>query len=140
MSGPEVSEADFAVFEQAIISVRHAVFILEQGVPFELEIDGCDPGCRHALILSDELPVATGRITANGKIGRVAVLKSHRNRGYGRAIILKLEEIARTTGLDQTYLGAQIDAIGFYQNLDYRPYGEIFMDAGIKHIHMRKSL
>ena len=133
-------EADFTVYEQEIISVRHAVFILEQGVPVELEIDGLDPFCHHALIFSEQQPVATGRITDTGKIGRIAVLKNYRNRGFGRAIILKLEEIACAIGRGHVSLGAQTNALGFYQKLGYCPYGEIFMDAGIPHIHMKKGL
>lgn len=140
MTRLEISEADFSVAEEAIISVRRAVFINEQGVPAELEIDGCDPFCHHALMLMDKRPIATGRITQTGKIGRVAVLKHYRNQGYGRAIIQKLEAIASTIGLHQVYLGAQTSAIGFYQKLGYCAYGEIFMDADITHIHMKKCL
>ncbi len=135
-----IFEADFSEYEQAIISIRSAVFIIEQGVPRELEIDGRDPFCHHVLAFIDEFPVATGRISRGGKIGRVAVLKKYRNLGYGRAIIAELEAIASTMGLDQVSLGAQTGATGFYQKLGYNPYGDIFMDADIPHIHMRKYI
>ncbi len=122
------------------MKVRNAVFVEEQGVPAELELDDKDELCSHALILNDGDPIATGRIESDGHIGRIAVLKAFRQEGLGRRVVQQLEQTAMDLGLKRVYLGAQLTAIGFYEKLGYHCYGEIFMDAGIEHRHMEKIL
>ncbi len=133
-------EAKFLTDQALIMKVRNAVFVEEQGVPAELELDDKDELCSHALILNDGDPIATGRIESDGHIGRIAVLKTFRQKGLGRRVVQQLEQTAMDLGLKRVYLGAQLTAIGFYEKLGYRCYGEIFMDAGIEHRHMEKSL
>jgi len=133
-------EADYSHYRQQILYIREQVFIVEQKVPPELEVDEQDPLSRHVLLFSEATPVATGRLTADGHIGRVAVLRSHRHQGYGTQIILKLEQLARVAGLKKVALAAQLQALSFYENLGYHAVGEIFMDAGIEHRQMVKLL
>lgn len=133
-------EANYAHYQQHILHIREQVFIVEQKVPPELEVDKHDSLSRHVLLFSDATPVATGRLTADGHIGRVAVLTNHRHQGYGTRIILKLEQMALTAGLEHVELNAQQQALGFYERLGYKAIGEGFMDAGIEHRHMKKSL
>ena len=133
-------EADYARYQQQILSIRAQVFIIEQGVPAELEVDEQDPLSRHLLLFEENTPVATGRLTPDGHIGRLAVLKPYRRKGYGSRIIKQLELIAAKNGLPQVALGAQIQALNFYKKLGYQVCSEIFMDAGIKHRMMKKAL
>ena len=133
-------EADYSHYRQQILYIREQVFIVEQKVPPELEVDEQDPLSRHVLLFSEATPVATGRLTADGHIGRVAVLRSHRHQGYGTQIILKLEQLARVAGLKKVGLAAQLQALSFYENLGYHAVSEIFMDAGIEHRQMVKLL
>jgi len=133
-------EADYSHYRQQILYIREQVFIVEQKVPPELEVDEKDPLSRHVLLFRETTPLATGRLTADGHIGRVAVLRSHRHQGYGTQIILKLEQLARVAGLKKVGLAAQLQALSFYENLGYHAVGEIFMDAGIEHRQMVKLL
>ena len=131
---------DFAQEGERIMQVRNAVFVQEQGVPEELELDEKDALCHHALLLMEDRPVATGRLEDDGHIGRIAVVRSCRGMGLGRRIVTFLEDRARARGLRRVYLGAQLQAIPFYEKLGYRCYDEEFMDAGIVHRHMEKWL
>lgn len=92
-----VRDADFTADFASIRHVRSTVFIDEQRVPSELEFDDRDGRCRHVLALDGNAPVGTGRLDLDygGKIGRVAVLATHRKSGVGRAIMERLHELAR---------------------------------------------
>jgi len=133
-------EADYVHYQQQILSIREQVFIIEQSVPAELEVDEQDPLSRHLLLFKENTPIATGRLTPDGHIGRLAVLKSYRQKGYGTQIIKQLEQLASENGLSQVELGAQIQALNFYQKLGFQVCSEIFIDAGIKHRMMKKTL
>lgn len=132
--------ADYQRHQAQIIAVREAVFIIEQGVPVELEVDEQDPLSHHVLLFYQQQAIATGRLTPTGHIGRLSVLKPFRQQGYGSQLIKKLEQLALQLNLSQVKLGAQIQAIAFYEKLGYRAYGDIFMDAGIAHRMMKKAL
>jgi len=125
---------------ERIRKVRAIVFIDEQNVPPELEWDGTDSECFHAIALNDDEAIGTGRLTASGKIGRMAVLREQRQRGIGQAIMRELLNIAGTEGIKEVTLGAQTHAIGFYEALGFEAYGEVFDDAGMPHRSMRRSL
>jgi predicted GNAT family N-acyltransferase len=139
--------------EQAL-RIRRAVFIEEQGVPEEIEIDEYDaePALGRqvwqALVSVGEAAVATGRLLLeededsagssrkpehNAHIGRVAVLAEYRGRGLGTILMEALQERARDLGYPGITLAAQLHAIGFYERLGYVARGEIFLDAGIEH-------
>ena len=135
-----IIDTGFAEERERIMQVRYAVFVREQGVPLELELDEKDPICRHALLLVDGRPAATGRLEADGHIGRIAVVRSHRGKGLGSRIVTFLEARARSWGVQRVYLGAQLQAVPFYEKLGYRCYGDEFLDAGIVHRHMEKWL
>ncbi|MEN9205365.1 MAG: GNAT family N-acetyltransferase [Thermostichales cyanobacterium BF4_bins_65] len=126
----------------AITQVRMQVFVTEQGVPPELEMDDRDPECVHVLAWDGDKPVATGRLdlAKGGKVGRLAVLKEYRQRGIGRQLMHTLEEIARHHQLDRVWFHAQVAAIPFYGKLGYRVSSEVFQEAGIPHVVMEKSL
>lgn len=138
----DVREVDFAQAHDAIRQVRTAVFVEEQGVPPELEMDDRDRVCRHVLVVIDGVPVGTGRIDAEklGKIGRVAVQPSHRRHGVGTAIMAALHHIARDEELTRVWCHAQQTAIPFYERLGYTIVGEPFEEAGIPHVTMESGV
>ncbi len=118
--------------------IRTAVFVVEQNVPAEIEIDGRDGECAHALAESAAGEViGTGRLMPDGRIGRMAVLASWRGRGVGAAILEALRAEARRRGLRETYLHAQSHARDFYARHGYAVEGEEYLEAGIPHVGMR---
>ena len=120
--------------------VRFTVFVEEQGVPFEIEIDEHDPLCVHAIAFEDGKPVGTGRLLPDGHIGRMAVLKEWRNRGVGGKLLLKLMEAAKLRGDKAVVLSAQINAARFYEAHGFSRHGDEYMEAGIRHQEMRRRL
>jgi predicted GNAT family N-acyltransferase len=124
---------------EAITSVREQVFLREQGIPADLDFDDNDAASTHVLWKVDGKPVATGRIQADGKIGRVAVLASFRNRGLGTAVVNALIQQASKAQLLKVYLNSQKSSIGFYEALGFTAEGEPFLEAGIEHIRMWRS-
>lgn len=130
------------------LELRREVFIDEQRVPEEEEIDDKDDACVHFLALPSEgSPLfeafGTARLLpaeGKAKAQRVAVRKVARRSGVGRAIMDALEEEARRRGFSEVVLGAQLSAIPFYERLGYEAYGEVFDDAGIPHRMMKKPL
>ncbi len=121
--------------------IRYAVFVQEQRVPLEMEIDELDPQCVHALAFSPEgMPVATGRLLPDAHIGRMAVLKNWRGQGIGGAILERLVAAARARGEREVALSAQTHALDFYRRHEFREEGETYLDAGIPHRMMRRML
>lgn len=137
-----VFDADDAAFEDAL-AIRERVFVEEQGVPMEREIDGLDDDATHFLI-ADDAPVATARVRDYGdgelKAERVAVLAESRGEGYGAAVMDAVEVHARETGFDAIVLDAQVPVVEFYERLNYSVESDEFMDAGIPHRQMRKEV
>lgn len=121
--------------------IRTTVFVGEQGVPPEIEIDGCDPECVQALAESAAgEAIGTGRLMPDGRIGRMAVLAAWRGRGVGAAILEALMTEARRRGFAETYLHAQSHAKDFYARHGYVVEGDEYLEAGIPHIGMRATL
>ncbi|MGD8809447.1 MAG: GNAT family N-acetyltransferase [Gammaproteobacteria bacterium] len=135
--------AEFCRDRAAIRSVRFAVFVDEQAVPAELEMDERDPECFHVVATtSDGTAVGTGRIdiAAGGRIGRMAVLRSFRGLGVGTMILEALHEYALERGCQSCWCHAQVAARSFYERSGYVAEGEVFEEAGIDHITMRCRL
>lgn len=123
----------------ALIQVRHAVFVAEQGVPMAMEIDADDGDAVHLLVRDDAgNPIATGRLLSDGRIGRMAVLQPWRGRGIGSAILRELMRIAVERGQQMLFLHAQCDAQGFYHRHGFEPDGTMFVEAGIPHQTMQR--
>ena len=119
-------------------AIRRAVFIEEQGVQEAEEWDGLDEGAYHVLaVTGDDVPVGTGRLLLEGRIGRMAVLKPWRRRGVGGAILELLLDLARKEGLGTVELHAQTHAVRFYAAHGFTAYGKTFEEAGILHRAMR---
>jgi len=129
------------------LSVRKIVFIVEQEVPEDLEIDEHDAsgsGTIHFVAYRGEEPVGASRLRPYapgvGKVERVAVNKIERGTGLGRQIMMAMEETAQKHGFHTLKLNAQTHAQRFYEKLGYEPQGDVFDEAGIEHIAMVKSL
>lgn len=142
MSNPfTVSLVSWHDGEPLLRAVRETVFMREQGVPEELEWDGLDEGCRHALALSLQgEAVGCGRLLPDGHIGRIAVLPEWRKQKVGTAIMEALLDEARARGLQQVEVDAQTQAVPFYHGFGFIEQGEVFMDAGLPHIKMHLTL
>lgn len=121
--------------------IRLEVFVQEQFVPPELELDEYDPLSQHAVAydLAGQ-PLATGRLLPDGHIGRMAVRRSTRGSGVGAQVLTALIACGRQAGHKRLILNAQIQAMGFYEAFGFAAEGEIFLDAGIEHRVMVKPL
>lgn len=126
------------------LEIRSQVFIEEQGVPADIEIDEYENIATHVVLYTeDRKPVATGRIRDYsdncGKIERIAVIQEGRKLGYGRRIMAELEQIAKEEGYEKVILEAQLHAKEFYEKLKYVNLSpEPFYEAGILHVKMEK--
>lgn len=133
--------ADWAGARAQALPLRMQVFVVEQGVPAEIEEDEFDPQSIHAIARDAEGGVrATGRLLPDGRIGRMAVDARWRGRGIGRAVLQALVDEAARQGLPGVVLHAQIHAVAFYARQGFVVDGASFMEAGIEHCRMRRSL
>lgn len=133
--------AEWAVDADALRRVRQSVFIDEQQVPAADEWDGLDASCQHALARDTHGNViATGRLTPQHGIGRMAVLREWRRRGVGSAILMELIEQARRNGWARLSMHAQTHAVPFYERHGFHVTGEAFDECGIAHRHMYMNL
>jgi predicted GNAT family N-acyltransferase len=123
-----------------VFALRHEVFVVGQGVPEDLERDELDAVADHVIALLAGDAVGTGRLLPTGTVGRMAVAESARGRGVGTAVLECLEACARERGYGVVELHAQLHAAGFYDKAGYTPYGEVYLEAGIEHVSMRKEL
>lgn len=124
-------------------TLRRTVFIEEQNVPEELEIDDLDEIAIHLLAVVDDRPVGTARLFVKGeagKIGRVCVLPEARGTGLGAALIRAACQHLKDGGCTTAQLGAQTHALPFYEKLGFAAFGPIYDDAGIPHRDMMKRL
>lgn len=120
--------------------IRFEVFVEEQKVPAEMELDEFDALSCHALALLDGQPVGTGRLLPDGHIGRMAVLRAARGAGVGGAVLQALIAEAARRGLREVALNAQTHALDFYRCHGFEAVGEVFMEAGIPHRAMRRTV
>lgn len=136
-----VVAVDHAQARAQLHAVREAVFVQEQGVPPELERDALDAHCRHVLALDGAgAPIGAARLTGDGRIGRMAVLRPWRAHGVGSALLHALLRIAREQGMARVTLHAQEGAIAFYLRHGFAPVGERFVEAGIVHLAMQRRI
>lgn len=124
--------------------IRTAVFVDEQNVPVSEEIDGLDDESDHYLLSVSGQDVATARVRYSGEIAkmeRVAVLKIFRGRAIGqRLMAFIISDIKKNPAIRTIKLGAQLQAIEFYEKLGFKSYGDEYLDAAIKHIWMKREI
>jgi predicted GNAT family N-acyltransferase len=124
------------------LKVRYEVFVEEQKVPEEEEIDQYESSSIHFVAYDRSEPVGAARlrkVDKGGKVERVCIKKSHRNLGIGLQIMQKMEEVAQAHDYPALLLNAQTHAEAFYKKLGYETYSGEFLDAGIPHVAMKKE-
>jgi predicted GNAT family N-acyltransferase len=126
------------------IEVRKKVFVEEQGVPEDMELDGLDSQALHMVVKDGERVIGTARVMflpdRQAKIERMAILKPVRRKGIGRGIISFLNKELKNKQVKQVILHSQYSAVGFYKSCGFEEAGLPFFEAGIKHIKMQRSL
>lgn len=146
MSGPSLQLGSWDELKDMATPLRMAVFVDEQGVPAEMELDDDDPRCLHAVIVAaDGAAVATGRLLpvfpdgddmGLARIGRMAVNRAHRGNGLGARVLDALLLASRQRGDAGVVLHAQCHASGFYAGRGFGVRGDTFDEGGIEHIEM----
>ncbi|MFP7168815.1 GNAT family N-acetyltransferase [Terribacillus sp. 7520-G] len=129
--------------QQDAFQVRTLVFVEEQKVPADLEIDELENESIHFVGYEDDIPGAAGRMRfVNGyaKMERICILKEFRGKHYGNELMRAMEDEAKRRGMQKAKLNAQTQAIPFYERLGYTVVSDEFMDAGIPHKTMTKQL
>ena len=143
MTGPTASVAT-AADRAELAALRTRVFVDEQGVPAEIEQDAADETAVHAISRDDTgAIVATGRLlVGDGRatIGRMAADPAVRGRGHGAAVLAELHRQAVLRGVTEVELHAQVGARRFYERAGYEAVGEVYQEAGIDHVTMRREL
>ena len=134
-----IESVPWASHRERLTAIRSAVFVVEQGVPEHLELDGEDESARHFLALSAAgEDIGCARLLPSGQIGRMAVLPAHRRCGVGALLLQAAVAAAEAAGCLRCFLHAQINAEAFYRRAGFIPQSETFMDAGIEHIEMER--
>jgi len=122
-------------------AVRHEVFIVEQAVPEDIELDDMDAVSLHVVAYNKNgTAVGTGRLLPDGHIGRMAVRRAARGANIGARLLQTLIDEARGLGHKQVALHAQVHARGFYEAQGFKPEGETFYEADIAHVLMVRAL
>ncbi len=122
------------------LPLRHAVFVDEQGVPAAIEADGRDAEALHCVAYRDGRALATGRLLPQAKIGRMAVRADARGQGIGLRVLDALVARSQARGDAAVELSAQCTAVGFYRRRGFHAFGEPYVEAGIEHVRMRRTL
>ena len=128
--GDDISEA---------MKIRIPVFVEEQNIPKENELDANDKISYHAVLYENEIPVACGRLYFTddiAHIGRVAVLKEYRRKGYATKVCKKLIDVAISKKLNMITLGAQKYVVELYEKLGFEIVGDEYLDENIPHLKM----
>ena len=134
----DIRFGDWTALQADAKTIRFEVFVQEQHVPAEIELDDMDAVCLHAVAYDAAgTPIGTGRLLPDGHIGRMAVRQSARGSGIGGALLQALMAQARARGDKQVVLSAQTQAAPFYQRHGFSVDGEEFFEAGIAHIQMQ---
>lgn len=128
---------------ETCLCIRRIVFTQEQNVPESREIDDKEDDSMHFLVKKCSKHIAVGRLHKEDNtavIGRIAVLKKYRGTGAGLFIMENIVNFAKEDGFKRAFLGAQEQAIGFYEKLGFKVCSDVYMDAGIPHYKMEKIL
>ena len=132
---------DWAEAGDGLRAVRRAVFIAEQAIPEDMEWDDFDAVCPHAIAEdANGKAVGCGRLLPDGHIGRLAVLRDWRGRGVGAALLVHLMDMARSRGHARAILEAQTRAMPFYVRHGFAAAGDEYLEAGIPHRTMTRTL
>ena len=121
-----------------IINIRKKVFIEEQKVPLDIEIDEYELEATHFIVYLNKEPIGCARIRFNNfaKLERIAILKKHRSRGFGTKLTEYLIDYCHKKNISDIRLNSQLYVADFYEKIGFKKVGEVFFEAGIKHVEM----
>ena len=136
----KIQIVDYNDYYEQIRNIRDDVFVREQKVSQSIEVDGLDPEATHSIVFDENKEIGTGRILKDGHIGRIAVKKQYRGKGVGKIIMESLLDIAKANQIPEVWLSSQYHAKGFYEKLGFIETGDVYQEAGIDHIKMKKKL
>ncbi len=129
--------SDWVTDREDLLAIRSRVFIEEQNVPAEIEIDDLDSECWHVKALNQNAElVGVARMLPDFYIGRMCVLRDYRGQGIGGMMLSLFIDFARQNQVEALMLNAQITAIPFYENHGFTVDSPVFVEAGIEHRHM----
>lgn len=136
-----IEQVNWSSHSDMLLQVRNRVFIEEQKVPAEIEVDEHDQQSTHFVALDQSRnPIGTARLLPNGRVGRVAVLIEWRRKGVGRALMKETLTVSSQRGIPRVSLHAQVSSIPFYSELGFETKGPEFDEAGIPHRQMHLDL
>lgn len=127
------------------VEIRTQVFVKEQGFDKEFELDKNEGRATHLVGFLDGKMAATARFYFSDEhnaylIGRIAVLKEHRKKGFGAEIVRACEQCIADKGGKRAIIHAQARAKGFYEAIGYSSFGDTDFEEGVEHIWMTKNL
>jgi len=137
---PRIELMDWQSARRHAAPIRFEVFVSEQGVPADIELDDMDARSIHGVAFEGDKAIGTARLLPDGHIGRMAVLKACRGRGVGGFLLKKLIDKAKEQGNLEVVLSAQVHAVPFYLRHGFRCEGPVYEEAGIAHQAMRRGL
>ncbi|OGS40907.1 MAG: hypothetical protein A3K77_03325 [Euryarchaeota archaeon RBG_13_31_8] len=126
-----------------IIKIREKVFIKEQNVPKEIEIDELDKESKHFIVYIKNIPIGCARIRKindYAKLERIAILKEYRCRGFGKELTNFLINYCKRKGFNEIHIHSQIYVSSFYEKLGFKSIGKNFLEANIEHIEMIQKI
>ncbi|GAA0852768.1 GNAT family N-acetyltransferase [Aliiglaciecola litoralis] len=127
-----VRNVDWKNAKHKLSELREKVFVYEWRIPKECEFDQHDYDASHVLVLDErQQPIATGRLTHKGEIGRIAVVPEHRKPAVYQALFHALINKANLIGLQKVFVQCELDGVEYYQHQGFEPVGAVYMDAGI---------
>jgi predicted GNAT family N-acyltransferase len=128
----KVKNVDWGNAKHKLSKIREQVFVYEWRIPKECEFDQQDDVAFHVLVLDENnREIATGRITPQGEIGRIAVVPEFRGPEVYLELFSALLAIARQIGLEDVLVQCELEGVEYYQQQGFRPVGSVYMDAGI---------
>lgn len=127
---------------QQVFNIRKKVFIEGQNVPIDIEMDNYDESAEHFIAYLNKRSIGCARVRQNDyvKLERIAILEEHRNKGYGTKLTEWVINYCKQKKHQKIVIHSQLYIAGFYEKFGFRRVGEIFDEAGIKHVKMILNL
>lgn len=136
-----VKNVDWSKNKRILSKLREQVFVYEWHIPRESEFDQQDLSSYHVLLFDDDnQEIATGRITPNGELGRIAVMPRYRQAEVYHTLLNALLDIAKQQGMNEISVQCELQGVEYYQQQGFRTVGPVYMDAGIARQKMAKSV
>ena len=118
--------------------IRNEVFIIEQG--FKIDYDEIDDTCTHCILYEDNIAAGCARFYIDQEnkahLGRFAILKKYRKKGYGKVIVNSIKQEVKKMGYNEIYISAQVQAIEFYKSCGFEVISDIYLDEHCEHLDM----